>query len=135
MTAYDIVFLGSSPNALTAAAYLAQARKNVLVLEPSAHLGGGVVTTAEFAPGFRADMGLISGRLSENVVRDLKLNQHGLEVIERDTISSLCPGGKAFTLSANRTDAAETIKSLSTKDAAQYAKFMQLLDMEISRLL
>ncbi len=44
MTSYDTIILGSSPNALTAAAYLARGGKRVLVLEPTPHLGGVVST-------------------------------------------------------------------------------------------
>src|SRR5262245_9942220 len=128
MTAYDAVFLGSSPNALAAAAYLARAGKRVLVLEPSAHIGGATATT-EFANGCRADLGLMSGRLAPGIVRDLQLLQHGLEPIERDTITSLLPDRRSFTLPADREAAAEVIRSFAPNDAARYGSFMQLLDL------
>ena len=44
MTTYDSILLGSSPNALTAAAYLARAGQRALVLEPTAHIGGATAT-------------------------------------------------------------------------------------------
>jgi phytoene dehydrogenase-like protein len=128
MTVYDTVILGSSPNALTAAAYLARAGKRVLVLEPSAQLGGATATT-QFADGFQADLGLMSGRLDPSIARDLQLHQHGLETIERDTITSLLPDRRSFTLPADREAAAEVIRGFAPQDAAHYGQFMQLLDL------
>jgi phytoene dehydrogenase-like protein len=128
MTVYDTVILGSSPNALTAVAYLARAGKRVLVLEPSAQIGG-ATATATFADGFQADLGLISGRLDPGIARDLQLHQHGLETIERDTITSLLPDRRSFTLPADREAAAEVIRGFAPNDAARYGQFMQLLDL------
>ena len=128
MTVYDTVILGSSPNALTAAAYLARAGRRVLVLEPSADLGG-ATATVEFADGFQADLGLISGRVDPGIARDLQLHQHGLEAIERDTLTSLLPDRHSFTLPADREAAAEVIRGFTPNDAARYGQFMQLLDL------
>src|SRR3954452_21363734 len=101
MSGYDTILLGSSPNALAAAAYLAQAGQRVLVLEPSAQIGG-ATATPEFAAGFHADLGVTSGRIDPGIVRDLQLHEHGLNVIERDTITSLLPSQRGFTLPADR---------------------------------
>lgn len=128
MNGYDTIILGSSANALTAAAYLAKAGQRVLVLEQSAQLGG-AMATAEFADGFQADFGLLSGRLDSGIVRDLALHEHGLEVIERDMITSLLPDQRSFTLPADREAAAEVIRGFAPDDAARYGQFMQLLDL------
>jgi phytoene dehydrogenase-like protein len=128
MTSYDTIILGSSPNALTAAAYIARGGKRVLVLEPSAHIGG-AVATAEFVEGFSGDIGLTSGRLDSDIIKDLKLHEHGLEVLERNTIASLLPDGRSFTLPAARDAATEVIRGFSPKDAARYKPFMQLVDL------
>jgi phytoene dehydrogenase-like protein len=128
MNGYDTVLLGSSANALVAAAYLARAGRRVLVLEPSAQIGG-ALATAEFAAGFRADLGLMSGRIDPGIARDLQLHTHGLEVFERDTITSLLPNGRSFTLPADREAAAEVIRGFAPDDAARYGEFMRLLDL------
>ena len=128
MSKFDTVILGSSPNALTVAAYLARSGEKVLVIEPAEQVGS-FATGSEFSPGFRADLGLISGQLDPKVVSDLNLEKHGLEVIKRDTLSSLLPAGRSFTLSADRKAAAEAIRKFSVTDADKYEKFMQLLDM------
>jgi phytoene dehydrogenase-like protein len=45
----DVVIVGGGHNGLTAAAYLAQAGRNVLLLERDDHLGGAAVSTEAFA--------------------------------------------------------------------------------------
>lgn len=133
MTSYDTIILGSSPNALTAAAYLARGGQRVLVLEPSAQIGG-AVSTAPFADGFIGDIGLVSGRIDPEIVRDLKLHDHGLEVIERNSLTSLLPDGRSFTLPSNRDHAVDEIGKFSARDAAKYKPFMQLADLAIDFL-
>lgn len=128
MSSYDTIILGSSPNALTAACYLARAGKKVLVLEPG-DTAGGEASTVEFAKGFRADLALTSGRIDSEIVKDLKLSEYGLEVIERNSLTSLLLSGKSFTLSADRDAAAKTIAGFSSKDAAKYKQFMELVDL------
>jgi phytoene dehydrogenase-like protein len=128
MNTYDTIILGSSPNALAAAAYLAKAGRRVLLLEPSAQLGG-VVAASEFAPGFRANAGLIGGRIDEAIARELNLREHGLEVIELGSITGLLPGGRSFTLPADQAAAAEAIRAFAPEDAARYGDFMRLLGM------
>lgn len=127
MTHYDTIILGSSPNALTAACYLARSGKKVLVLEQSVHLGG-AVSTAEFATDFKGDVGLTSGHINAEILQDLKLTEHGLEIIERNSITSLLPDGKTLTLPSNRDAAVEVIKTFSASDASKYKPFMELVD-------
>jgi len=64
MSGYDTILLGSSANALTAAAYLAKAGQRVLVLEQSAQLGG-ATATAEFADGFRVRKTALQSQLGK----------------------------------------------------------------------
>ena len=79
--AVDVVVVGSGPNGLTAAAFLARAGFSVRVLEANADFGGGVRTQALTLPGFRHDlcsavhtMGCLSPAFEL-----LDLEQHGLE--------------------------------------------------------
>jgi phytoene dehydrogenase-like protein len=87
VTTYDAIFLGTSPNALAAAARLARAGQRVLLLETRAAVGGPTVTET-FAPGFRAETGVTSAALDPEVARDLGLS---LDVLHRDTITGLGP--------------------------------------------
>lgn len=133
MTVYDAILLGSSPNALVTAAYLAKAGKRVLLLEPSSHVGG-VSATTEFAEGFKADLSLMSGKLDSKIINELNLFDHGLEIIERNTLTSLLPNGRSFTLPKNQDSAVDLIHNLSSKDASRYKEFLHLLDLASSLL-
>ncbi len=124
---YDCIITGSTPDALVAAAYIARAGQKVLVLEKSAQAGG-VFSSREFAGGFKADAAFTSGSLERCIISELELEKHGLEIIERNTITGLLAGGKSITLDKNRKTASKEISKLSEKDAAAYEKFMNLLD-------
>lgn len=87
MKSYDVVFVGSSPNALAGAARLARHGKRVLVLSPRAAVGG-PVTTEEFAPGFHADTALSSVALDPEVAADLGVS---VDVVERPSVTLLGP--------------------------------------------
>jgi len=76
-----VLVVGSGPNGLTAAAFLARAGLSVRVLEANADFGGGVRTQALTLPGFRHDlcsavhtMGCLSPAFEL-----LDLERHGLE--------------------------------------------------------
>jgi phytoene dehydrogenase-like protein len=79
--AHDAVVIGSGPNGLAAAVYLAAGGASVLVLEAAEEIGGGVRTSELTLPGFVHDecsachpMGVLSPYLST-----LPLADHGLE--------------------------------------------------------
>ncbi len=80
---YDAVVIGGGHNGLTCAAYLAGGGLSVCVLERRAVLGGAAVTE-EFHPGFRNSTASYTvSLLHPKVIRDLKLAQHGLAIVER----------------------------------------------------
>ena len=102
---FDVAILGSSPNALVAAARLAGAGRRVVVLE-EARTPGGPVVTEELAPGFFADTGVMSAALDGEVARELGLSMGPqaapnpgapsapeLTVISRDTVTALTEKG------------------------------------------
>src|SRR6186997_1644549 len=80
---YDAVIIGGGHNGLTCACYLAAAGLKVRVLERRAVVGGAAVTE-EFLPGFRNSAAAYTvSLLHPKVIRDLKLAEHGLKIVER----------------------------------------------------
>ena len=80
---HDAVVVGGGHNGLACAAYLAAGGQSVCVLERRSVVGGAAVTE-EFHPGFRNSTASYTvSLLNPKVIRDLKLEAHGLRIVER----------------------------------------------------
>jgi phytoene dehydrogenase-like protein len=83
-THYDAIVIGGGHNGLTSAAYLARAGRKVLVLERR-HVLGGAAVTEEVFPGFRFSVcSYVVSLLRPEIIRDLDLPRHGLEILPLD---------------------------------------------------
>ena len=81
---YDVIVIGGGHNGLTHAAYLARAGKKVLVLERR-HIVGGAAVTEEVFPGFKFSVcSYVVSLLRPEIIRDLDLPRHGLEILPLD---------------------------------------------------
>ena len=81
---YDVVIIGGGHNGLVNAAYLARAGRKVLVLERRYVLGGAAVTEEVF-PGFKFSVAsYVVSLLRPEIIRDLDLPRHGLEILPLD---------------------------------------------------
>jgi phytoene dehydrogenase-like protein len=77
---YDCIVVGGGHNGLTCAAYLARARRSVLVLEAAGRVGGAAVTR-EFAPGFRVSAcAHLLHLMPDKLIAELNLGAHGLKL-------------------------------------------------------
>ena len=127
--AYDCIVIGGGHNGLIAAAYLARAGRSVCVLERR-HVLGGCAATETLWPGYRISTGAyVISLLLPEIVRDLRLKQHGLAILPRNP-SSFTPLADGRHLLLGPDDAANqrAIAAFSPRDAAAFARYSALLD-------
>jgi phytoene dehydrogenase-like protein len=118
----DAIIVGAGHNGLTCAAYLGMAGLRVRVFERRDVVGGACVTE-EFHPGFRNSTAAYTvGLLQPKIIRDLRLYEHGLRVVERRVQNFLpLPDGRYLLTAEGRTE--NEIAKFSAKDAARYPAY------------
>ncbi|MCI0353940.1 MAG: NAD(P)/FAD-dependent oxidoreductase, partial [Acidobacteria bacterium] len=90
---YDAIVIGGGHNGLVNAAYLGRAGKKVLVLERR-HVLGGAAVTEEVFPGFKFSVcSYVVSLLRPEIIRELDLPRHGLEVLPLDGTFTPMPSG------------------------------------------
>jgi phytoene dehydrogenase-like protein len=93
MNKYDCIVIGGGHNGLVNAAYLARAGKRVLVLERR-HVLGGAAVTEEVFPGFKFSVcSYVVSLLRPEIIRELDLPRHGLEILPLDGTFTPMPSG------------------------------------------
>jgi phytoene dehydrogenase-like protein len=125
---HDVVIIGGGHNGLVCASYLAMAGLKVVVLERRNVVGGAAVTE-EFHPGFRNSVASYTvSLLNPKVIRDLKLAEYGLRVVER-RISNFLPldDGDYIKIGGGKTK--QEVARFSTKDAEKIDAYGERLDI------
>jgi len=128
MNGYDFIIIGAGHNGLTAAAYLAKAKKRVLVLERRSMVGGSVVTES-FGDGFQADSVWTGGSLRPDIVKQLHLAKFGYPApTAKSAFISLLPEYDALVIDADAGKAADSIRRFSEKDASRWPDFVAFMN-------
>jgi phytoene dehydrogenase-like protein len=118
----DAIVIGAGHNGLVCAAYLGMAGLSVRVFERRGVVGGACVTE-EFHPGFRNSTAAYTvSLLQPKIIRDLKLHERGLRIVERRAQNFLpLPDGRYLLTGEGRTE--REIAKFSGKDARRYAAY------------
>jgi phytoene dehydrogenase-like protein len=125
----DVIIIGAGHNGLTCACYLAAAGLKVRVLERRGVVGGAAVTE-EFHPGFRNSTASYTvSLLNPKVIRDLRLAEHGLRIVERP-FSNFVPiaEGRFLKFGGDLAASQAEIAKFSPRDAERLPTYYARLD-------
>jgi phytoene dehydrogenase-like protein len=129
---YDVVVIGGGHNGLANAAYLARAGKKVLVLERRYVLGGAAVTEEVF-PGFKFSVAsYVVSLLRPEIIRELDLPRHGLEILPLDGTFTPMPNGDYLWRVNDHAKTRREIARHSLVDAEAYDEYAKAM-VEMSR--
>ena len=126
---YDAIIIGAGHNGLVTAAYLAKAGYRVLVLERRDVLGGCCITEEPW-PGFKVSTAAyVNSLFRKDIVRDLRLADHGFAVLERSPSSfSPFPDGRYLLLGPDGALNRREVAKFSVRDAENYPKYEAMLE-------
>jgi phytoene dehydrogenase-like protein len=125
----DVIIIGAGHNGLTCACYLAAAGLRVHIVERRAVVGGAAVTE-EFHPGFRNSTASYTvSLLNPQVIRDLRLVEHGLDIVERPFSNFVpLPDGRALRFGGDVAATQADVARFSARDAERLPAFYARLD-------
>lgn len=126
---YDVIIIGAGHNGLVAAAYLAKAGLQVLVLEARPAIGG-LAATEEPFPGFKFNTGAHdTGLFNQRIFMDLGLQKQNLTFYESSAVAfSPQSDGTAITLWSDIEKSRASIALRSEADAGQFPAYLARME-------
>ena len=123
MTRYDALVVGAGHNGLVAACYLARAGLKTLVVEKNDWVGGAAVSRSLY-PGFTySNCSYVSSLLRPEIMRDLELPRHGLQILPYEGGAVLTrDGGYLATYRDHEANRRELARH-SKRDAEAYDRY------------
>jgi len=120
---YDAIIIGGGHNGLVAAAYLAKAGRDVLVLERR-HVLGGAAATEEVYPGFKFSVfSYVVSLFRPHIIRELDLAAHGLQLIPLECSFTPHLEGPGLVRWPDPHKTRREVSRFSQKDAEIYPEF------------
>lgn len=120
----DLIVVGAGHNGLTAACYLARLGLKVLVLERNDYIGGAAVSR-ELTPGWTySNCSYVCSLLRPEIVRDLDLPRHGLQVIPYEGGVTFTRQGDYFALYSDKDRLRREFARHSARDAEAYERYI-----------
>jgi phytoene dehydrogenase-like protein len=116
--------VGGGHNGLVAAAYLARNGMDTLVCERREAVGGAAVSEHPFGPGYTVtSLSYVVSLLPPDLVRDLRLEQHGYHVYPQGPYFAPRADGRCLQLPADRAERHAQIARFSRRDADSYEAY------------
>ena len=120
---YDAIVIGAGHNGLTNAAYLAKAGLDVLVLEKNGYIGGATVSRELYADWKYSNCSYVCSLLRPEIIRDLELPRHGLQVVPYGGGVTFKQNGDYFGNHADHERLLREVARHSKRDASAYERY------------